>query len=80
MLEQFNRMQPDEPDWSIGAGVEAVLEEVKAHPQQRDDSGKWSRHGDADEGIETPHLQLVMTRLWQAEQAAGSRAPGGWRR
>lgn len=73
-LEQLNRMQPDEPDWSIEPGlVEAVLEEVKAHPQQRDDSGKGRVHGDADEGIETPHLQLVMTRLWQAEQAAGSR-------
>lgn len=73
-LEQLNRMQPDEPDWSIEPDlVDAVLEEVKAHPLQRDDTGKGRVRADADEGIETPHLQLVMTRLWQAEQAAGSR-------
>ena len=27
----------------------------------------------ADERVETPYLQLVMTRLWEEEQRAGSR-------
>ena len=73
-LEQLNRMTPNEPDWSIEpALVDAVLEEVKAHPPQRDDTGRGRVQADADDGIETPHLQLVMTRLWQSELAAGSR-------
>lgn len=73
-LEQLNRMQGGTaPSWSIEpALVGAVLDEVQAHPLQRDDSGRGRVRADAVEGIETPHLQLVLTRLWQAEQTAGS--------
>jgi WD40 repeat protein len=59
--------------------TEAVLEEVRrgnlelgGRRADRDDGGaRWSSgHGDE---IETPFLQLVMTRLWECERAQGSR-------
>jgi hypothetical protein len=73
-IEQLNRMLASTDEhWSIEPElVDVVLEEVKAHPPQRDDSGLGRVRADADDGIETPHLQLVMTRLWQEEQASNS--------
>ena len=55
--------------------VEAVLDEVQAGELGRGDataSAPRSRAHD-DAAIETPYLQLVMTRLWDDERAAGSR-------
>ena len=74
-IDQFNRLvaPPDgaftiEPDL-----VDAVLDQVKANRVTREDSGRGGLTEHGDYGIETPHLQLVMTRLWQEERAAGSR-------
>jgi hypothetical protein len=73
-VEQFNRLAPgkDGP-FSVEPGlVQAVLDEVRATPLALEGPGK-GRVKEADSGIETPHLQLVMTRLWQEEMGAHSR-------
>ncbi|HXO08526.1 MAG TPA: AAA family ATPase, partial [Solirubrobacteraceae bacterium] len=58
--------------------ADAVLDEVRrgnlelgARRPDRDSSASWGP-GDGDK-IETPFLQLVMTRLWECERAQGSR-------
>ena len=58
--------------------TEAVLDEVRrgnlelgGQRADRDGGGRWSS-GRGDE-VETPFLQLVMTRLWECERAQGSR-------
>jgi hypothetical protein len=73
-IEQFNRLRA-----TPGAGfsiepalVETVLDQVKASGLPDDSAGLGGVHGADDVTIETPHLQLVMTRLWQEERAAGS--------
>jgi hypothetical protein len=57
--------------------TDAVLDEVRrgnlalgARPSDREGNGSWSG-SNADE-IEAPFLQLVMTRLWECEQARHS--------
>ena len=72
-IERFNQLSPSRPPVSIEpALVEAVLDQVKANTQLHEDAGKGGLQGDAEMGIETPHLQLVMTRLWQEEVSAQS--------
>lgn len=74
-IEQFNRLAAgaDAP-FTVEPGlVEAVLDQVRATPLAREDTGKGRVKEDADSGIETPHLQLVLTRLWQEELGAHSR-------
>ena len=58
--------------------TEAVLDEVRrgnlelgGRRADRDGGASWST-ADGDE-VETPFLQLVMTRLWECERAQGSR-------
>jgi hypothetical protein len=73
-IEQFNRLlaAPGQRYTIEPELVEAVLDQVRANPGLRDDTGKGRVRDDIDSGIETPHLQLVMTRLWQEELAANS--------
>jgi hypothetical protein len=73
-IEQFNRLAGDKSGpYTVEPGlVDAVLDQVRAAPIAREDTGR-ARITDADLGIETPHLQLVLTRLWQEEVAAGSK-------
>ena len=73
-IEQFNRLTPDRTaHFAIEPVlVDDVLDQVKATPTAREDAGKGGIRESADLGIETPHLQLVMTRLWQEEMNAGS--------
>jgi WD40 repeat protein len=57
--------------------VNAVLEEVKTGQVVIGEAGHGAVHRDANGSsenlpIETPYLQLVMTRLWEQEQLAGS--------
>ncbi|MGA2483770.1 MAG: WD40 repeat domain-containing protein [Candidatus Acidiferrales bacterium] len=57
--------------------VQAVLEEVKTGQVVLGEAGQGAVHkgenaSSADPRIETPYLQLVMTRLWEEEQLAGS--------
>ena len=79
-IEQFNRLRSrDEPPVTIeDALVEKVLRQVATGRMVRAVSGdtldrRPSASHRADERVETPYLQLVMTRLWNEEQRAGSR-------
>jgi WD40 repeat protein len=78
-LKEYNRRLPDGDRWSIEPElVERLLEEL---PPGRVALGGAGEGGvqvpvgqdQRDQYVETPFLQLVMTRLWSAEAAAGSR-------
>jgi cell division protein FtsL/ketosteroid isomerase-like protein len=78
-LEQFNRLRlHDEPPVTIeDALVEKVLRQVATGRMVRAVNGDTvvsrpiASHR-TEERVETPYLQLVMTRLWNEEQRAGS--------
>jgi hypothetical protein len=54
--------------------VEAVLEQVRTGQVVLGEAGRGMvGAGPAPTQIETPYLQLVMTRLWEKEMGAGSR-------
>lgn len=76
-LRQYNLDQPPgTPPMEIEDElVEAVLRDVQAESVQFEEtgSGTLAAPSPADSRIETPYLQLVMTRLWEREQAEGSR-------
>lgn len=64
--------------WTLEPGlVDEVLVQVQTGRVVFGAGGPGSRHapeqGAASARIDTPYLQLVMQRLWQEEQAAGSR-------
>ncbi len=64
-IERWNEISSPEVRVGIEAGlVAAVLDEVAAAP-----AGNGSSAGGL---IEAPYLQLVMERVWEEEQAAGS--------
>jgi len=75
-IAEYNRLLPAgvaaysiEPEL-----VETVLEELKAGRVQLGESGsgKLTHTGQAETRIETPYLQLVMTRLWETEIKNGA--------
>jgi WD40 repeat protein len=77
-IEQYNRDNPEKPPVvPEPLLVEAVLQQVRAGEVVLEQSGRGTINGDGrrarqrDE-IETPYLQLVMTRLWEKEMDAGS--------
>lgn len=78
-IEAFNRMNPGDPPVVIeSALIDAVLDEVRTGQVVIGEAGRGSISGpvaDAarDRRIETPFLQLVMTRLWNEETQSGSR-------
>lgn len=75
-LEEYNRRHPSaagpvdiEPPL-----VDAVLRDVQAERVLFDEAGSGTLGSGTAEGrIETPYLQLVMTRLWERESDDGSR-------
>ena len=76
-IEQYNRLRAtDRQKVSIEpALVEAVLDQVKTGQVILGEAGRGDWSGPArltEEQIETPYLQLVMTRLWDEEMRAGS--------
>src|SRR5947209_16466966 len=76
-VERFNELHPDATPVEVEpALVEAVLDQVRTGEVVLDQVGQGTvaadGHAGADEEIETPYLQLVMTRLWKEERAAGS--------
>jgi WD40 repeat protein len=77
-VEIYNADHPEEEPVALDEDLaDAVLDEVRRGnielgTRRADrDGGSWPA-ADADE-IETPFLQLVMSRLWEYELAAGSR-------
>ncbi|HXB16008.1 MAG TPA: WD40 repeat domain-containing protein [Solirubrobacteraceae bacterium] len=79
-IEHFNELHPDEPPIEIEpALVDTVLTEVTTEQQPGGGSGQAGHDTGngaraAREEIETPYLQLVMTRLWAHESEHGLRA------
>jgi WD40 repeat protein len=81
-LDRYNRIAPPDQTMSIEPGLTAtVLDQVRTGqvqmvtddpapdaPEGRAVGRSASDHGD----IETPYLQLVLTRLWDQERATGS--------
>ena len=72
-IEQFNRLtQPAAPFGIEPALVDAVLKQVRAGMVVLSAGGSGVLAGGGDAHIETPYLQLVMTRLWDVEAQSGS--------
>ncbi len=76
-IDAWNEAAPEEEDVSIDeALVQAVIEEVKEGAAAVRPGGReLDLNGDSpdDRQVEAPYLQLVLTRLWDEEAAAGSR-------
>ncbi|HEX5736267.1 MAG TPA: AAA family ATPase, partial [Blastocatellia bacterium] len=75
-LEQYNYLLADDNRRvSIEAGlVEEVLDQVKTGQVVLGEAGRGVVEDEDSEGqVETPFLQLVMTRLWNEEARASSR-------
>ena len=74
-IKRYNHLQvTDEQQVSIEAAlVEAVLGQIRTGQVMLGESGEGIVKGEkAETQIETPYLQLVMTRLWDEEMRAGS--------
>jgi WD40 repeat protein len=72
-IATFNERVPDDERVSIEPElVDAVLEQVRAGAVVVGNAGEGRVDGASSDGIETAHLQLVMTRLWDAELDQGS--------
>jgi hypothetical protein len=76
-LREYNRHQPPGtlPVEIEDELVQAVLRDVQTESVQFEETGSGTLDvgPGADARIETPYLQLVMTRLWEREQADESR-------
>lgn len=72
-LKQYNLTHGDLPSVTIEDKlVEMVLDQVKVGEVAWSGSGLGTiKDAEHDDRIETPYLQLVMTRLWDEEAAAG---------
>jgi WD40 repeat protein len=74
-IEEYNRLlvEPSAKVEIEPALVEAVLDEVAAGRVDLGQTGRGAVADQADEErVEAPYLQLVMQRLWEAEEEAGS--------
>jgi hypothetical protein len=74
-IQKYNSLAPANQAVEIEPGlVDAVLDQVKVGEVFLSSAGRGvvERQGEAGY-IETPYLQLVMTRLWSEEVPAGSR-------
>jgi hypothetical protein len=72
---RYNELAPDEREVVVEPElVEAVLGELRIGPVRVGDLEHRATHAaDSVARIETPYLQLVMTRLWEEEMRSGSR-------
>lgn len=84
-LEQYNRSLPDDQKIHLEEGkdgqkglVEVLLDQVTTGKVTLDQTGQGQVGTESSRAlgqgrIETPFLQMVLTRLWEEEIAAGSR-------
>ncbi len=74
-IDQYNRLtDPGRKMIIEPALVEEVLKQVRTGQVVLGETGRGSIEGkDTEAQIETPYLQLVMTRLWNEELREGSR-------
>jgi hypothetical protein len=72
-LDVWRKAHPDDPVWAEPGLVETLLDEVTTDRVTlgRRGAGGVARTGRP--GVETPFLQLVLTRLWEEERSEGSR-------
>jgi hypothetical protein len=75
-LQEYNRRRP-ESEAAIQIEdplIDEVLRDVQTGNVQFEETGSGTLRAESDgpERIETPYLQLVMTRLWEREQAKKS--------
>jgi len=71
-LREYNRRQSTRIEVE-DALVEAVLDEIQAEAVEFEATGAGTLEEGGGKGrIDTPYLQLVMTRLWERERAEGS--------
>ena len=71
-LEQWSKDHPDDPMAIEPELVDTLLEEVTTGRITLGRTGAGVAAADVH-GVETPFLQLVLTRLWEEERAQGSR-------
>jgi len=79
-LDRYNRLAPPDRRMSIEPGLIATLLDqvrtghVRVAPEGTAPEGFTANEAAADDrgDIETPYLQLVLTRLWDQERATGS--------
>jgi|GEM_PF-2875579 WD40 repeat protein len=74
-LDVFNRHHPDATMRIEDSLVEEILKRVKIGSVRFEDVKHFDGDGAADEGeerVETPYLQLALTRLWHEERRLGS--------
>lgn len=79
-LDRYNHLVPADRSISIESGlINALLDQVRTGKVQVAPEGttpdRFAVDGDASDdhgAIETPYLQLVLTRLWDQERASGS--------
>ncbi|MEO7195243.1 MAG: WD40 repeat domain-containing protein [Pseudonocardiaceae bacterium] len=79
-LDRYNRLAPPDRAMSIEPGLIATLldqvrtGQVRVAPEGAAPDGFTADEAAADDrgDIETPYLQLVLTRLWDQERAIGS--------
>ena len=73
-LERYNALHPQTQPVTIEPGlVEALLNQVQVGRVVLGEAGRGAiALENADAQIETPYLQLVLTRLWERERMGGS--------
>jgi WD40 repeat protein len=73
-LDVVNAASSDEAPITIEPGlVAAVLDEVAAGRVELGPARGSAEGGGGEPGVEAPYLQLVLARVWDEEQRAGSR-------
>jgi WD40 repeat protein len=77
-VEQYNALVGADETVTVEPPlVDAVLDQVRAGEVMLEQVGQGTvrdrRQGERSSCVETPYLQLVMSRLWEAEREAGSR-------
>lgn len=72
-LAEYNRQHPDQPPVNIEAElVETIIAQVKTGNVTLGAGAIGQTVASAETRVETPYLQLVLTRLWNEETARGS--------
>lgn len=72
-LKEYGKQNPDTIlTWIEDPLVDAVLSEVQTESVQFEETGSGTLGAAAGGRIETPYLQLVMTRLWERERQQNS--------
>lgn len=71
-IARYNELSPESPVQVEPDLVETVLDEVEVGRVVLGGVARGESEAVRDGGIEAPYLQLVMQRLWEAEQGYGS--------